>query len=374
MKVFVSSVIRGFEPYRDAAVRAAQMLGHEVIRAEDFGASPDSPQQVCLAGVRAADVVVLLLSERYGWRDPDSGLAPTHEEYREARERHPVLVFIQGSVTPEAAQRTFIEEVQSWGSGHYTQRFASPEALQAAAIRALHDFELSRAAGSVDEGEMLARATALVPTGRQGHEARLCLAVAGGPRQQVLRPAELEDTALGRTIMREGLFGAAAIFDTGEGTAPELSGAALVVAQEHASVLLDEAGSVRVVQPTARGRRRGEADPQAFSLHPAILIEGDIRDQLERGLRFAGWLLDHVDPARRLSDIVVVAALLGAGHLGWRTRAEQEANPNSWPMGRGGDQVVVHPSPARRNRAALLHDTARLAEDLTVLLRREVRS
>ncbi len=50
MKVFVSSVIRGFEPFREAAVRAAQTLGHEVIRAEDFGASPDSPQQVCLAG------------------------------------------------------------------------------------------------------------------------------------------------------------------------------------------------------------------------------------------------------------------------------------------------------------------------------------
>ena len=40
--------------------------GYAVIAAEDFGASPGSPQQVCLAGVREADVVVLLLGARYG--------------------------------------------------------------------------------------------------------------------------------------------------------------------------------------------------------------------------------------------------------------------------------------------------------------------
>jgi hypothetical protein len=39
MKVFISSVIRGFEAYRDAASRAARALHHEVKRAEDFTAS-----------------------------------------------------------------------------------------------------------------------------------------------------------------------------------------------------------------------------------------------------------------------------------------------------------------------------------------------
>jgi len=34
------------------------------------------------------------------------------------------------------------------------------------------------------------------------------------------------------------------------------------------------------------------------------------------------------------------------------------------------EQVPVHLTPARLNRAALIHDSARIAEDLTVLLRR----
>ena len=36
MKVFISSVIHGLEPYREAANRAARALRHEVKRVEDF--------------------------------------------------------------------------------------------------------------------------------------------------------------------------------------------------------------------------------------------------------------------------------------------------------------------------------------------------
>lgn len=52
MKVFQSSVIAGFEEFRNAAADAATALRHEIIRAEDSGASPAKPQQVCLGGVR----------------------------------------------------------------------------------------------------------------------------------------------------------------------------------------------------------------------------------------------------------------------------------------------------------------------------------
>jgi uncharacterized protein DUF4062 len=100
VKVFISSVIAGMEDHRAAAREAAESLGYTVIAAEDFRASPSSPQQVCLGGVRDADVVVLLLGARYGTLQA-SGLSPTHEEYREARGTKPVLVFVHTGVTPE---------------------------------------------------------------------------------------------------------------------------------------------------------------------------------------------------------------------------------------------------------------------------------
>jgi hypothetical protein len=103
MKVFISSVISGMEDYRAAAREAIESLGHAAIAAEDFGASPNSPQQVCLAGVRDADVIALLLGARYGTPQA-SGLSPTHEEYREARGAKPILVFAQTGRTTEPAR------------------------------------------------------------------------------------------------------------------------------------------------------------------------------------------------------------------------------------------------------------------------------
>ena len=46
---------------------------------------------------------------------------------------------------------------------------------------------------------------------------------------------------------------------------------------------------------------------------------------------------------------------------------------NSATMSRAGDRVVVQLAPPSRKRAALLNDSRKLAEDLTVLLWREVR-
>lgn len=110
MKIFLSSVISGMEEYRAAARQAAETLGHAVTAAEDFGASPLSPQQVCLAGVRDADLMVLLLGERYG-APQGSGLSPTHEEYRAARSVK-VLAFVRTGVSPEPIQRAFVDDVR----------------------------------------------------------------------------------------------------------------------------------------------------------------------------------------------------------------------------------------------------------------------
>lgn len=53
-------------------------------------------------------MVVLLVGERYG-QPQESGLSPTHEEYEEARERKPVLTFVQRGarreVRPDPAVR-----------------------------------------------------------------------------------------------------------------------------------------------------------------------------------------------------------------------------------------------------------------------------
>jgi hypothetical protein len=218
VKVFISSVIAGMEEYRAAAREAAESLGYSVIAAEDFGASPSSPRQVCLAGVRDADVVVLLLGGRYGMPQT-SGLSPTHEEYREARERKPVLVFVQTGITREPNEEKLVEEASGWEGGQYRQPFDSPASLRAAVTGALHRWALSQQAGPVNEEELTARAAALLPQ-RSTYAAGsplLHVVVASAPAQQVLRPSAMDDPALQTAMQQEALFGERPVFDRGQG-------------------------------------------------------------------------------------------------------------------------------------------------------------
>src|SRR3977135_4124469 len=107
MKVFISSLITGMEPVRSAAREAVLQLGHEPIFAEDFGAKPQSPQVACLSGVRQSGLVIPILGPRYGAKQA-SGLSATHEEYREAKERCPILAFVEDGVGRDAAQEAFV--------------------------------------------------------------------------------------------------------------------------------------------------------------------------------------------------------------------------------------------------------------------------
>jgi hypothetical protein len=194
VKVFLSSVISGMEDYRAAARRAAETLDHTVLAAEDFGASPLSPQQVCLGAVREADVVVLLLGARYG-APQGSSLSPTHEEYREARGKKPVLAFVQSDVEREPAQHAFVDEVSTWEGGGYRESFDTLESLAAAVTRGLHNWELAQQAGPVDEEELVGRTAGLLPTRsvQAAGAPLLHIVVGGAPAQQVVRPGALDD-------------------------------------------------------------------------------------------------------------------------------------------------------------------------------------
>jgi hypothetical protein len=89
--------------------------------------------------LRGADLVVPVLGQSYGAPQPGSGLSATHEEYREARGRKPVLAFVQEGVTPDPQQAEFIREVQSWENGLFRAGFQGPQDLRDALVRALHD-------------------------------------------------------------------------------------------------------------------------------------------------------------------------------------------------------------------------------------------
>lgn len=367
MKVFISSLIRGMEDYRDAAASAIAMLAHQPTRAEDFGASVASPQVACLAGVREADVMVLILSGAYG-QVQASGMSATHEEYREARDEKPVLVFVHGSQARDPQQSEFVREVQGWEHGHFTADFGDANDLREKVVRALHEAELADATAPLDHSELLARAERLVAATPSIAEPALVFALAGGPSRPILRPSELESVELRDFLLAEALTGPASVLTPSVGTESTIRADTLELNQREdvGRVSLDEQGNIVVAQPAVqRGERRTGI--------PSI-VEEEIGERLVRALRLSARVLDQIDPIQRMSHVAPVAALHNAGHRPWRTREEHDRSPNSATMGfRSADSAIVVLSPAVRRRAALTHDTHRLAEDLLVRLRREVK-
>ena len=102
-----------------------------------------------------------------------------------------------------------------------------------------------------------------------------------------------------------------------------------------------------------------------------MIIEEDLSDRIARGLRLAGWILDRIDHPRRLTHVAPVVALLSASYVGWHTRVEHLANPNTVQMPMGvGDRLVISLMPAVRPRAALANTVGELTEDFVALLRR----
>ena len=359
MKVFISSVITGYEQVRAAAVDAVTTLGHEVIRAEDFPASTFSPQVACLDGVRRADLVVVLLGRRYGAVQP-SGRSATHEEFAEAQDLKEMLAFVEEVPDREPRQADFVLEVEKWKGGLLTKHFTTPDTLRRVLTRALSDVMLADARGTSDPEEVRARAMAKLPKeDRQyasaGHV--LALSMAGGPRQVLLRPVQMEGKELEDALYELAILGPHAFFDRAEGTKREPAGEALVLKQPSSSLALHPDGSL-----VLRVRIRSESRMGA-------LIEEDVAAGLEKGLGFINDVLTEIDPTERLRDILVAADLPGSGYTGWRTRAEDLRKPTSMSMGslnRAAEPVTTGAVP----RGAMRVRRSEMAEDLIVLLRK----
>lgn len=371
MKVFISSLITGMEAERAAAERAVKLLGHEPLMAEQFGAKATSPQIMCLDALRKADLVILILGPRYGAKQ-QSGLSATHEEVREAQNRKPILPFVSAD-EPEPEQAKLIEEVGGWTGGLAWGPFSSPQELGDQITGALHKYEVSHATGPVDPAELKARALALMPENtRDTSESTLCLALAAGPTQSVLRPAQMEDPELAAVLEQKALFGPLQLFDRTRGTQAGLEDGALVVQQQGRHygrsdwVALWETGDM-LIQLQVQQPSEGRGFP--------VVIEEEVAQQLARAIAYATWLLSHVDPTERLTHVLLAARLSGSSAYGWRTRSEHAASPNSGSvMGFGREEDRQRPvllTPAHQSRQALTMDAPRIAQDLLVLLRRQ---
>jgi hypothetical protein len=90
--------------------------------------------------VEAAEVYLLLLGQHYGEPLPDTGKAPTEEEFTVAKRRGmPVVVFRKTGDTADERQRDFIARVGEYQRGRFWKEFRNNGDLAVAVLDALRE-------------------------------------------------------------------------------------------------------------------------------------------------------------------------------------------------------------------------------------------
>lgn len=167
-RVFISSVISGFEEYRQAAKRAVELMDSEPVMSEEFKARSYPSEVACIHEVEQSDVYVLIMGEKYGF-ETSEGISVTQTEYRAAKEANrPILVFIQDTEMEEK-EVSFKQEVEDFQEGFFRARFNSPDELKDELIGALRQLETMSQA--VPEGEFNERVRAAIEETTQADRA-----------------------------------------------------------------------------------------------------------------------------------------------------------------------------------------------------------
>jgi len=204
LKVFISSVVRGFEAYRAAARKAVGLLQHQPIMCEDFGARPDSSQVACMTEVDQADVVVLILGADFGFKTA-SGESVTQQEFRRARAGGKrVLAFLQ-DVPVEGPQEAFRWEVSDYVDGLFRVTFTNEHELSDAIVHALNQLNVVRSA--VAESEFVERLSRCqVHWGDRSRDTRIEIAFLPQPELSgTLRQVHAEHEAFFLKLCQSGL-------------------------------------------------------------------------------------------------------------------------------------------------------------------------
>ncbi len=153
-KVFISSVISGYESYRQAAKEAVELMDHRPVMSENFGARPYPSEVACITEVEQSDIYLLILGGKYGF-ETDEGISVTQAEFRAAKAANRnILAFVQ-RCEMEPRQAEFKGEVEAYQDGFFRAAFDSPVQLKDECIRAMRQLESMSQA--ISEGDFQKR-------------------------------------------------------------------------------------------------------------------------------------------------------------------------------------------------------------------------
>ena len=375
--VFISSVMRGFAPQRQAARSAVELLRLRPVMAEDFGAKAHSSQVACIDGVRQSEVYVLILGERYGYIAA-SGKSATEEEFDEARRRGiPVLCFVETG-TKEPRQEEFLARLKSYEEGYHLGFYDTPTKLKDSIVQALNDLlgnpeirllDASGAKAHLDCHSWGAKKT--------NHEGTWLGAVILPIRQgfDCVSPIDLGKRAVQDEFLKPAMFGDAALFARQLGISHRETEASLIFEQkdEHRHSLIATL-EINCDGTLVFGNAIGRSDRQGYSLVRNFVIdEAEVSADLARYFTYANGFYGGLEEGSLLTSFFFGGSLSGLEHKSFGRIPAVEPSGMGMPMHNFCDPLHLPAQPRKISRAKLA-DAVAEAGEITHLVGRMFRS
>ena len=355
-RVFVSSVVKGFEEFREAARAAIVASGGEPVLAnEDFPSLAASSRNVCLDAVASCDYLLSIVGSRGGWRAP-SGKLVVEEEFEEAQRRKiPVLVFVQEGVMRDADAVAFETSLSDYVSGSFRMTFSNPADLRRVIEKSL-------------QAVLPAQNTHSMPVPSRDYfsspykvqnEAMLRFVLTPQRNEEIVDPVRLASDDFRHRVLELGHSRSVGLFNYEDSKAAKLERDALRIEQSpsdgrhgegrHVLLHIRESGEL-VIDANVTGRRaRGNSFPSALQF--VVAVE-DIEAVLRACFAFSAAFYNDIDRFDRQQTFLYNAALSGLGYRQLE-RNPQPRSSSTIAMRSEQQVIVAHEEPRRVTRNEL---------------------
>lgn len=370
-RVFVSSVMDSFQPYRDAARQGIIAAGGEPVLVEDFPSLPFTPRTACLDAVASCDIYLIIIGQRGGWPTPSGKLA-VEEEYEEAvRRKLRLLAFIETVDRDQDADR-LASRLSDYVGGLFRKTFLGPDQLRTYIENALAP--IIKDAGSLGMNMKIINEK-LKDSFDIGSEAVLRIVFAPERQGQLIDPVDLESPALFTRLMEIGHSSKVGIFSYESGKMKKIGINEIVITQENSQGHRQPVNTVRLellskgiliidTNVTGRVQRGNEYD----MLNTMVIAEEDVREEMKKAFAFALALFEQLDPYCRYDRLLYNGALSNIGHRNLETNPQPR---QGYQMGMRGDKIVpAFDQPRLVTRADLRTPDRELEATITMFHRR----
>jgi hypothetical protein len=367
-RVFVSSVVEGFEDYREAAREGIEAAGGEpVLVNEDFPSVPASPRNACLDAVASSDMYLAIIGERAGWTAP-SRKPVVEEEFEEAcRHDMPVVLFLVEGEREEEARR-LAKRLSKYVEGYLRVEVRGPEELRAEVERSLNRFIDDTGEEQTDVQHIQ---EAVSDPYDLGGRPSLRVALAPERQEEVVDPMTLGSKEFRYDIYRLAHSLDVELLDYEQARTHSLTPSSIVLTQrssgrqgrgkETVRIEIGQDGLIVVDGAVTEPGRRTVSD---------AIVSAKVESAAEKAFAFTEALYDEIDEFGRHQKFYYNAALSNLGHRPIVDQHDSDQQATLVQPVAQDDSVVAFSSPRDLSRNALRGPEEEIERIITVIRRK----